>query len=122
MLEMLELVEQYYPDLYVEIRDENIDVTDSVRWVRRYGEGDDIDQQCIDKIRSYFNALTEKLTLDALVCVDIYVDNGERHMHDISIYVKPDRLQFLLTNIIANVDRYHPSKTLIFVDGRLHNE
>lgn len=122
MLEMLELVEQIYPDLYIEIRDENIDRDSALQWVQNYGDGDEIDQKCIDEITTYFNALYEKLTIESLVCVDIYIDNGERHAHDISIYVRPYRLQFLLTNIIANVERYHSSKTLIFVDGVLHNE
>ena len=69
---MLEYVEEYYPDLYIEIRDENIDVIHSVRWVQKYGNGDDIDQKCIHEIHNHFSSLVSELSK-----IEIYINHGD---------------------------------------------
>jgi len=109
---MLDNVSQYYPDLFNQVLQNNITLKEACQWIRKYGEGDEIDTSCTEEVTEFFSFMVSKLRH-----VKIYIDTGnglDEPEYNIAIHV--NHVHQVIQAILAG-ENACDKEYMIFLDG-----
>jgi len=109
---MLDNVSQYYPDLFTQVLQNNITLKEACQWIRKYGEGDEIDTSCTEEVTEFFSFMVSKLRH-----VKIYIDTGNgiaEPQYNLCMHV--NKVNSFVQNILIAEDACNKNY-MVFVDG-----